>query len=337
MKIMLTLDYEVFFGQSTGSVHDCLIYPTQKIIEILDLYNAKACFFVDAGFLERLSQFKKDYPQLEADYQMVTEQIRQLIKRGHDIQLHIHPHWEDCCYEGGRWEMDTTRYRLHDFTKSDVERIISRYKNTLENVIENDVKVYRAGGWCLLPFDHINSALMNNGILIDSTVFRNGEYSSASHSFDFSGAEDKTIWRFSDDPLTEDPTGKFTEVPISSFKASPLFFWGLAFAKKFGGNKHKSIGKGSAVKANKKELLKMLTNYTYSVVSMDGYKAKYLAKSLKNYRKKFTNDDYFVVIGHPKSATHYSLEQLEKFVKSAVTENKFTTYRQEIENGSIRL
>ena len=55
---------------------------------------------------------------LKKDYDLITQQIQKLSAEGHDVQLHIHPHWEDSTFDGIEWIFDTNRYKLSDFSKS---------------------------------------------------------------------------------------------------------------------------------------------------------------------------------------------------------------------------
>jgi hypothetical protein len=60
------------------------------------------------------------------------------------------------------------------------------------------------------------------------------------------------------------------------------------------------------------DLKARLTQPSTSVVSVDGYKASFLAEAAEEYRRKGRDD--FVVIGHPKALTPYSLEKLDQFL-----------------------
>ena len=63
-------------------------------------------------------------------------------------------------------------------------------------------------------------------------------------------------------------------------------------------------------------MLRMLTRPTKSLVSMDGLRASLLRKALdKNSRRD--PDGNFVVIGHPKAVTPYSLGMLDRFLDHA--------------------
>ena len=46
-RILLSFDYELFFGIRSGTVYNTLIVPTNKLLDFMDLYNLKGNFFVD--------------------------------------------------------------------------------------------------------------------------------------------------------------------------------------------------------------------------------------------------------------------------------------------------
>jgi hypothetical protein len=324
MNVFITLDYELFFGRNSGTQEKSIIQPTNRLLDVLDKYGVKASFFVDSGYLLKLDEYRKGHPLLEADYHAIVEQLSRLTSDGHDIQLHIHPHWEDSYYDGDRWVIDTTRYRIHDFSKEDVVDLVTRYKNALTSLSGKEPFAYRAGGWCIQPFKHVMEALRLNNVWLDSTLFQNGKNDSDTHFFDFKGMPDKTLWRFEDDPLIENPHGYFTEIPISSYRVSPLFFWKLAFYKKFGTDKHKSFGNGGAAGGSRLDKFRMLTRYTNSVASIDGYKSSYLHQAYKQFLNKSDHEN-FVIIGHPKAMSEYSLEKLDQFIQRNISCG-FTTY-----------
>lgn len=327
MNIFLTLDYELFFGTNSGTQEKSIIYPTNRLLEILNKYNIKASFFIDSGYLIKLDEHRNKYDVLEKDYQNIISQIKKLSASGHDIQLHIHPHWEDSYYDGKKWVIDTTRYRIHMFSDDEIDDIVYRYKKVLVNIIGDRVFAFRAGGWCIQPFDKLKNALKKYNIWLDSTVFYDGKNDSVTHYFDFTNAPKKDIWKFEDDPIVEDIDGFFIEIPISSYRVSLLFFWKLAFAKKLGGDRHKAFGDGGVAGGSKWDKIRMLTQPTNSVVSIDGYKASFLQNAFDEFNKNKEHKN-FVVIGHPKAMSEYSLGKLEEFIKINL-KNNFTTYGRE--------
>ena len=50
MKIAITWDYELFFGEQSGSAQKCMLEPGNRLLEIAQKNGAKFTFFVDDGF-----------------------------------------------------------------------------------------------------------------------------------------------------------------------------------------------------------------------------------------------------------------------------------------------
>ncbi len=323
MNIFLTLDYEIYFGANHGTVEKCIIHPTSELILIGEKHNVRFSFFVDCGFILKLNEFRKKFPVLENDYKAITEQVKYLSDTGHDIQLHIHPHWEDSYYDGKRWIIDVKRYKLADFNEHDISDIVVRYKKVLSDITNKPIFAFRAGGWCLQPFDKLRKAFKENNITLDSSVFRNGHYSSEHYSYDFRNAPDKDIYTFEEDVIVENEKGFFTELPISPIKNSPLFFWKLFLLGRKNPYLHKPLGDGQAMPAPGYRK-KLLTRFTNNPVSVDGYNSHLLQKALTALKNK--NCENMVVIGHPKALSRYSIQKIEEFVEKNKTKNNFTTF-----------
>jgi hypothetical protein len=131
-------------------------------------------------------------------------------------------------------------------------------------------------------------------------------------------------WRFDRDPLVPAP-GPFLEVPIASRQLSPAFFWRMALARKLGGARHRAFGDGRAIALEPGDLLRKLTRASTSVVSIDGYKASFLEAAARDYRARGLDD--FVVIGHPKALTPYSLQRLDRYLASGAQTATFAHLR----------
>ena len=323
MNIYLTLDYEIYFGENHGTVEKCIIYPTSELIRIAEKHNVRFNFFVDCGFILKLNEYREKFPVLEKDYKAITEQVKYLSNTGHDIQLHIHPHWEDSYFDGKRWVIDIKRYKLADFSHAEIADIVVRYKKVLVDLTNKNIFAFRAGGWCLQPFSMLVKVFKENNITLDSSVFRNGYFSSKQYAYDFRNAPEKDIYRFENDVVVEDKNGFFTELPISPIKNSPLFFWMLFLLGRKNPFLHKPLGDGQAMPAPGYRK-KLLTKFTNNPVSVDGYNSSLLQKALGGLSKK--KCEHMVIIGHPKALSRYSIQKIEEFVIRNKEKNNFTTY-----------
>src|SRR6478609_9323839 len=109
-SVLLTFDYELFQGTKSGSVKNCLIKPTSRLLPILDQYGAKSVFFVDMLYVYRLSEIVEGYPKAKADFNLIKHQIMEFANRGHYVFNHLHPHWLDAKYiaEENQWDLSNT-------------------------------------------------------------------------------------------------------------------------------------------------------------------------------------------------------------------------------------
>jgi hypothetical protein len=327
MQIYLTFDYEIYFGAKTGTVQRCITEPTTMLLDVAEKHGVKMVQFVDVGFLLQLDKQRKKYPALDKDYKVIIDQLELLWKKGQDIQLHIHPHWEDSYYNGTEWIVNPERYKLTDFNEIEISDIVHRYKNKLEEITgKNEIYAFRAGGWCAQPFSQLRSALLDNGIRADSSVFANGHFESTHYSYDFRNAPKLSRWKFDDDLTQPISNGVFTELPISSIFNSPLFYWRLFLLGRINPYMHKPLGDGAPIPAPGQRM-KMLTRWTHNTVSVDGYNATLLNRALRQ-QKRLGNKE-MVIIGHPKALSRYGLATLDRFIAKHKGNHQFTTFREQ--------
>jgi hypothetical protein len=332
MQALLTFDYELFFGRCTGTVARTMIEPTIALREIAARHGVKMVFFVDAGFILRARAEMHRSPRLAADYDAVCRQVSELAADGHEIQLHIHPHWEDSHWDGEGWRIDTRRYALHAFDPPQIADIVRRYAGVLRELAGPDhAFAYRAGGWVIQPFAKLREALGAHGVVIDSSIYRGGHAEGDVHHFDFRHAPDESRWHFDDDPLAARPDGAFLEVPIASQRVWPWSFWGLAASRKLGGAEHRSFGDGQGLSPHGKSgIVRKLLMPSLQAVSVDGYMAGLVESAARRYRARGMDD--FVVIGHPKMLSPYSLRCIDAFLGSGAAD-RLVTFRSYLQGG----
>lgn len=221
-KVILSYDYELFFGNRSGTVLKSLIEPTNAIMDAMERVGFRGNFFIDVLMIKFLGQ--NSDKRSKNDLKMIEDQLRDMLKRGHRIELHLHPHWVDAIYNGdGTWNFDNFRhYSLSTFSE---ECIISMfiegvdYLNRIGSEIVPHYKVcaFRAGGWAIQPFKNIKRAFTLAGIRIDSSSAKGIYVQNDDSYYDFRLLPDKETFRFEDDVCIETPSGSFTEVPISTY------------------------------------------------------------------------------------------------------------------------
>jgi peptidoglycan/xylan/chitin deacetylase (PgdA/CDA1 family) len=313
MQIHVSFDYELFFGSASGTVEKCILEPTQQLMDIAAKHKVPFIFFVDAGYLYRL----KNYLHIESckqDYLRISEQLIQLVTLGHEIALHIHPHWKDCRFENDAWRIDTTRYKLADFPEKEILDIVTKYHQAIKEITGKACKSYRAGGWCIQPFEPIKKALAENGIYTDSTIYYKGFHESKAHAYDFRKAPDLAEWNFEEDPCVEHKAGAFKEIPVTPDRIPFLFYWQLYFKMRSDPAVYKPIGDGKWL-ADRKRIYKHFYTATDHFACCDGFFASRLKPVLSKAEQQ--QKARMMILSHPKSMAPYSFTALDEFITFA--------------------
>jgi hypothetical protein len=205
LKIAFTLDYEIF-GDGTGSVHQEQCIPTEYLARVLELYDGRLTLFVETGQQIYFNQHGLNYQA-----QPIEEQLRDLCRRGHDVQLHIHPMWFFAePPKDGKIKLDFSKFDLSLLERADIERIVSTSVDYLKSVIrpvrpEYAPIAYRAGAWSMRNAELLFQILHAHGIRVDSTVAPGASLSGSAYGqFDFTSFEMKPYWQY----------GSMTELPI---------------------------------------------------------------------------------------------------------------------------
>lgn len=321
MNILLTFDYELFFGADSGTVEKCMLEPTNDLLRIAEGKDVHYTFFVDVGYLIA----SENVSELSNERYTVLEQLADIRSKGHDIQLHIHPHWEKASYENGSWSLHAdSHYRLNNFELEEAKSILRKYKSKLEEYIGGKVSVFRAGGWCIQPFEPLAETFKEIGLVYDSSVIAGFRMVTDQYAVDFSNVDSDAEYRFSKDVTLVDPNGFMTEFPITSFRYSPLFFWVLYLKGKLNKGDHRMIGDGTYISHGSKKWQQLLS-YTTGHLSTDGYYAVKLEAGLESVQN--LGLDKMITIGHPKGNTKYSIRLLEEFIDNNVSNHRFVSFR----------
>ena len=317
-KIILTFDYELFLGEDSGSLEKSLIIPTYKVLEILSKYGIKTTFFVDVMYYQKLLDFN-----LNNDAELVRKQLIEILKSGSRIELHLHPHWIDAQWDkiGRRWRLNNYRfYKLQNLDEDKIQNIFASGIQVLHNIAREfdrnyKVMAFRAGGFCIYPFDKLMKPFKENEIKIDSSVAYGFYMRGEGHGeVDFSDFPNDEFYFFSTDPKRKDQNGPFLEVPISTYKS--IFInrilrrvktkvYSLIYGKKklqFFGD-----GIGAPINSNIFDIFRA----PYRLFSLEHHFPLELYNLCKNYKKDIIN-----FISHPKTLSPLSLEGLSLLIKS---------------------
>lgn len=325
-NLLITFDYELFLGSRSGTVDNCLIKPTNLIVDVLKKHKIKnAIFFVDTTYLLRLKQ--QQNKKCKSDFLLITEQLKQMVKKGHYLFPHLHPHWVDAKYdeELNQWDLsDINRYRMHKLSSNEAQTLFNESLTFLSGIYESEgilpkIDSYRAGGWCIQPFSFFEPIFRKFGITNDFSVLKGIKNINDLCSYDFTVAPPENIYKFTNDVNVKDPNGPFTEFAISSIHIAPLTKWFNKFLLKYLSiTKNHNLGDGISNTLSAGGIHSQNDNEMIAIELLT--KAK-----LNTYLNFMTENNYMHFISHPKMLSKHNIETFDVFLKRTKHKYELTT------------
>lgn len=207
LKLILSLDYELL-GNGGGNVRSMLVQPTDRIMDICDAHGAKlTIMFEVAEYCAMKDAAEKNL--LPYDYnpaELMADQAKEAVRRGHDVQLHIHPQWIGAQFRDGVWHLNMQHYRIADLpggygSREDPFSVLGALnlgKKTLESLLKPvnpnyECRVFRAGGFYAQPSKLVIQAMREIGLWADSSVVR-GLHTARPWEVDYRNAEKASGW-----------------------------------------------------------------------------------------------------------------------------------------------
>ena len=206
--ILYSADYEVFLGGNYRPEREVLIDPTERLLDVCDGL-APMTIFADVCCFWRYKELGRPDFVKEAE-----EQMRGAVKRGHDVQAHVHPHWlatEINTDRGGsHYQCDLSRYLLGNWAPTengelyafilDLAKRARHYLTELLRPVESKYRcvAFRAGGYGIQPHTKtVLGALEDAGFLIDSSVVPGMKLGNSVNCVDFTNVPGDGNYRIS--------------------------------------------------------------------------------------------------------------------------------------------
>ncbi len=224
-QLLLTVDYEVF-GNGSGDVRSHMVDPTERMARICEKFGMPLTVFFE---VEEFLAFERERDKLidVLGYDPAAEvraQSLDLIRRGHDLQLHLHPEWVGSVFVDGQWRLRPDKRTVESLynTQEEISQYIRERKAVIDALYEEAgserrVTAYRAGAFCAQPGRKLLRALAVNRIMIDSSLVKGMVRRDEQVQLDFTRApEGRRHWRVAKDVAREVAGGRVIEIPIYS-------------------------------------------------------------------------------------------------------------------------
>jgi hypothetical protein len=348
LNVIFTLDYEIH-GNGEGCPHELMVEPTDRLLRLFDEYGAKLTIMADMAEILKFKEFANQHGRDDYHYRDIVAQLQNAVRGGHDVQLHLHASYLNATHDGQRWVQDWSEYDFAGLSLNRLDEIVRIGKKELESFLKPvnpDYRcfVFRAANWSVNPGRNVIKALLNNGITVDTSIFKYGRRKGIVN-FDYSTAVSELVpWRVREDDLcARDDRGKLWEFPIYCENRwlggflSPNRFYRAAQSRR-----HRILDNPSKPAANgfdasaKNGLLAKLSIFT----KKHAWKADFnqcmghqLIGALRRAERRYPHIQDalpFVLIGHSKLFNHANENSLRPFLEYVAGDDcryKFGTFR----------
>lgn len=337
---LLTLDYELY-GNGSGDVFKHIIEPTDTILDIAEKYNARLTIFFEVIEYWKLKEEWEKGNKMGYRHnpiEAMENQIKEAYRRGHDVQLHLHPQWVDAIWTEEGWKVNLDKWRLGGYEgegENSLFHLLQRGKETIERIIADEeyhCTVLRAGGYNIQPSEEVIKAMKTVGLKADTSIYPGGKETGFLSQYDYTSiCPSVGMWYCGKklECIVEDRT-EIMEFPIVAFPILRL-------------NKYLSLDRIHSLLRNRKSAKDSFSAKTGGKSGGVLNKLKYFfqyesqtwdyclfSKSMHRnflYRiSKQADRSVFTLVGHPKSFTNG--EAFEYLLKRTRTEYSYLSMSQ---------
>ncbi len=336
-NLHFTLDYEIH-GNGDGNPYTLMVEPTYRLMDLLERYGQRVTIMADVAEILAFERYRVEHGSDDYHVEDIRTQLCEAIRRGHDVQLHVHSSYFRAEWHDGAFDQCIEDYNMAALPIERIDEMVStcvRYLEDLLRPIKPDYKVwlFRAANWSMMPTENLYKVLVKYGITADTSVYKGG-VQGGNVCYDYRYAFDNLLSYSASckDINYYDADGQLLEMPIYC-EMRP--FWQFVsvlrifrmIRAKF--HKHKQASGGSEQRITNKEnrtdkddnrKLSLKSFFRLSPWKMDfnqGTSRQLIAAMKRIMRRKVTDREIVdvVLIGHSKTFVPYNEKTLEPFLK----------------------
>jgi hypothetical protein len=225
IECIFTIDYEIY-GNGQGSLKELVYEPTERLMSIFTERKAKFVVFAEALEFMKIEEYRCD-----DGIGRVREQLGELVEKGFEIGLHLHPWWWNAKRANGDWQLAWNERNLCEMPEARIDEVVRSSVEYLRAAAKQPGFVpvsFRGGLWLIQPTATMAKVLAKHGLRVDSSVFKGGRIQDVGVDYRPS-MRNGYYWRFGDDVNSVDPKGAILEVPIHT---EMVPFWKMLSGKR---------------------------------------------------------------------------------------------------------
>lgn len=329
-NILITFDYELFLGKRSGIAGNCLISPTDKILEILDKHNVKAVFFIDTIYIKRLEEIAPDNIKARNDLELIIRQLGDILGKGHYLYHHIHPHWLDAIYleDINQWDLsNTAKFTFNSISEDERAALFSyscQFLNSIYSTFGSKYKPdgFRAGGLYIEPFTFFKNHFLRFNIKYEFSVVPGIIKTDENLFYNFLNCPKNPFYNFTNCITKEEKNGVFSEFTITLLKVKGIWKLLNGIYYRLFKNYFKPYGDGiaSAPVFISHQVSKSFKRFFVLEIALS---IELFNPVMKLYFLKLTRKkNYLHFISHPKLLSESNLKHFDKYLQRISNKNK---------------
>lgn len=332
-NLVFTLDYEIH-GNGDGNPYELMVEPTYRLMNLLEKYGQRLTIMADVAEILCFKRYAEEKGHDDYHVAEIEAQLCDAIKRGHDVQLHVHSSYFKARHKNGAFDQCIEEYNMASLPIERIDEMVGQcvaYLQTLLKPVKKDycVWLFRAANWSMMPTENLYRVLVKHGITHDTSVFKGG-VQGGNVCYDYRGAYDNLFaYPASVHNINDyDAEGKLIEMPIYT-EMRP--FWDFVsvirvfrmIRAKFHKHKHAKGVNSEELRVNSEKndnrKLSVKSFFRLSPLKMDfnQVNARGLKRMMKNVMRRSSEKNHVdvILIGHSKTFVPYNEKTLEPFLK----------------------
>lgn len=226
IHLALVDDWELS-GNGSGDIRQLQFEPLRRLVAIYNRLGIHGSFNAEVMQQITFRQHQNEHKELKLWADEWDDIVRETFRQGHDIQLHIHPQWQDAEYKSGRWEL-TADWSILNYSREQASQMLHRGKEYLEKLLRDIDPSYRcvsfrSGAWCIAPSPHMLDLLVELGIVFDMSIVAGVKYDTRNIKLDYTTCEEEFLPYYpvmTDARKVSDKVEPIICVPTNCFYAS---------------------------------------------------------------------------------------------------------------------
>src|SRR5215213_1928002 len=196
IHLALVDDWELS-GNGSGDIRQLQFEPLRRLVAIYNRLGIHGSFNAEVMQQITFRQHENEHKELKSWADEWDDIVRETFRQGHDIQLHIHPQWQNAEYKDGRWKL-TADWSILNYSREAASQMLRRGKEYLENLLRDIDPNYRcvsfrSGAWCIAPSPHMLDLLVELGITFDMSIVAGVKYDTRNIKLDYTSCEEEFL------------------------------------------------------------------------------------------------------------------------------------------------